>query len=117
MTTESLRRSDPVPILTTQFLLGSIPFIIGSIFLPKFDLTTNLVFDLIYVIVFTGIIQYYLWNGLLRRGRVGKITTMAFAVPAASILIDSVLSSTLPSYISIVGAAIMFVGIFLSSSD
>jgi drug/metabolite transporter (DMT)-like permease len=110
-----LRDSDPVPILTTQFFIGSIPFIIGSFFLPKFVLTGDLFWDLIYIIVFTGIIQYYLWNALLRRGRVGRITTMAFAVPATSIVIDSVLSSSLPGYLSVAGAVVMFLGIFLSS--
>jgi drug/metabolite transporter (DMT)-like permease len=110
-----LRNSEPVPILTAQFLLGSIPFVLGSILFPKFDLTTDLVFDLVYVIVFTGLIQYYLWNGLLRRGRVGRITTMAFAVPATSILIDSILTSTLPSLFAVAGATVMFLGIFLSS--
>lgn len=110
-----LRNSDPIPILTTQFMLGSIPFVLGSLAFPRFELTGNLVFDLIYIIVFTGVIQYYLWNALLRRGRVGRITTMAFAVPATSIVIDSLLSSSLPSSLAIVGAIIMFFGIFLSN--
>ena len=110
-----LRDRDPVPILTTQFLVGSIPLIFGCLFLPKFIPSTNLFFDLIYVVVFTGVIQYYLWNGMLRRGRVGRITTLAFAVPATSILIDSVRSSTIPSYLSIVGAGVMFFGIFISN--
>jgi len=110
-----LRQSDPIPILTTQFLLGSIPFIGGAFLFPKFDLTENLFLDLLYIVGVTGVIQYYLWNALLRRGRVGRITTMAFAVPATSIIIDSVLSSTLPSYVAVAGAAVMFFGIFLSS--
>jgi drug/metabolite transporter (DMT)-like permease len=110
-----LRDRDPIPILTTQFLVGSIPLIIGSFFSLRFIPSTNLFFDLIYVVVFTGVIQYYLWNGLLRRGRVGRITTLAFAVPATSILIDSIRSSTIPSYISIIGAGVMFFGIFISN--
>jgi len=110
-----LRERDPIPILTTQFVVGSIPLMIGSLFLPKFIPSPNLFFDLIYVVVFTGVIQYYLWNGLLRRGRVGRITTLAFAVPATSILIGSIRSSTIPSYLSIVGAGVMFFGIFISN--
>jgi drug/metabolite transporter (DMT)-like permease len=110
-----LRTSDPVPILATQCLLGSIPFFVGSLFLPKLVITPNLFFDLVYIVVFTGCIQYYIWNSLLRRGRVGRITTVAFAVPATSVLIDSVLSQTLPSFFAIAGAAVMFLGIFLSS--
>jgi len=110
-----LRNSEPIPILTTQFLLGSILFIAGAFFYPKFDLTENLVFDLLYIVLITGVVQYYLWNALLRRGRVGRITTMAFAVPATSVVIDSILSSTWPSVLAIAGALVMFLGIFLSS--
>jgi len=110
-----LRYSEPLPILTTQFLLGSIPFIFGAFLFPKFVLTENLFLDLLYIVGVTGVIQYYLWNALLRRGRVGRITTMAFAVPATSIIIDSVLSSTVPGYVAVAGAAVMFFGIFLSS--
>jgi len=110
-----LRNTDPMPVLTTQFLLGSLPFLIGALIFPEFHFTQGLFIDLIYIVVFTGLIQYYLWNGLLRRGRIGRITTMAFAVPATSIIIDSILTSSIPSYIAIVGAAIMFFGIFLSS--
>jgi drug/metabolite transporter (DMT)-like permease len=110
-----LRDRNPIPILTTQFLVGSIPFIVGSLLLPKFIPSASLFFDLVYIVVFTGVIQYYLWNRLLRRGRVGKITTLAFAVPATSILIDSIRSGTLPSYVAIAGAGVMFSGIFISN--
>jgi len=110
-----LRNSEPIPVLTTQFVVGSIPFVVGTFLFPRFDPTSSLFIDLIYVVVFTGLIQYYLWNGLLRRGRVGRITTMAFAVPATSIIIDSILSSTIPGDLAIVGATVMFFGIFISS--
>jgi drug/metabolite transporter (DMT)-like permease len=110
-----LKTREPIPMLTTQFLVGSIPMIIGSIFLPQLQVTGDFVIDIVYVIVFTGVIQYYLWNGLLRRGRVGRITTMAFAVPATSILIDSIQTSTFPTAFEILGAIVMFLGIFVSS--
>ncbi len=40
---------------------------------------------------------------------------MTFAIPAASIAINSLLTKTLPSYLAVGGAAIMFLGIFVSS--
>jgi drug/metabolite transporter (DMT)-like permease len=67
-----LRHREPMPLLATQFLLGSIPMVIGALFFPAIRPSTNFVIDMVYVIVFTGLIQYYLWNGLLRRGRGGK---------------------------------------------
>ena len=110
-----VRARDPIPVLTTQFLVGAIPLLAGAVFFPEIKFAPGFVFDLVYVVLFTGVIQYYLWNGLLRRGRVGRITTMAFAVPATTILIDAVETSTIPPAISIAGVAVMFVGIFIST--
>jgi drug/metabolite transporter (DMT)-like permease len=113
-----LRGRQPFPILTTQFLIGSIPLLIGTIFFSQIEITPNLVFDLSYIVVFTGLVQFYFWNGLLRRGRVGRITTLAFAVPAVTVLIDYFRHITVPgidSIISAVGAALMFIGIFVSN--
>lgn len=110
-----LKMREPIPMLTTQFLVGSIPLVIGSFLLPQLTVTTNFLIDLFYVIVFTGVVQFYLWNGLLRRGRVGRITTMAFAVPAVTILIDSLRTLTVPGSFVIIGAIVMFLGIFISN--
>ena len=110
-----LKAREPIPMLTTQFLVGSIPMVMGAFFFPQMTVTTNFLIDLVYVIVFTGVIQFYLWNGLLRRGRVGRITTMAFAVPALTILIDSIRNLTVPTYFEVIGAIVMFLGIFISN--
>ncbi len=110
-----LRAKKPIPILTTQFLLGSIPCLVGAVFYPQARFTLNLVGDLIYIVIFTGVVQFYLWNGLLRRGRVGRITTLAFAVPAVTILIDYIRGISVPTTYSLAGAVLMFVGIFISN--
>jgi drug/metabolite transporter (DMT)-like permease len=110
-----LRAREPVPVLTTQFVVGSIPMVIGSFFLPELRPSTSLLFDVLYIIFLSGVIQYYLWNGLMRRGRVGRITTMAFAVPAITIFLDSIQTLAFPSTFAIIGAIVMFVGIFISS--
>ena len=103
------------PVLTTQFLVGSIPCLVGAFLFPQFVFNTSLLIDLVYIIVFTGLVQFYLWNSLLRRGRVGQITTLAFAVPALTILVDYLRGLAVPTYISILGALLMFLGIFISS--
>ncbi|MDA4130755.1 MAG: DMT family transporter [Thaumarchaeota archaeon] len=110
-----LRNRELAPIFTTQFLLGSIPFVIGSLFFPRVVPTINFFVDFAYIIFVMGLVQYFLWNKLLRLGRVGKITTMAFAVPATSIFINAVLTFTAPSWLSVLGAGIMFTGIFVAS--
>jgi len=110
-----LRTREPMPILTTQFLVGSIPGAVGSLFLPQISLGINLLVDVVYLVLFGGVILFVLWNGLLRRGRVGRITTMAFAVPAMTILIDSVRTLTSPSSLAVVGGIMMFVGVFIAN--
>ena len=110
-----LRSRDPIPILTTQFLVGSIPGAVGSVFYPQISPGINLLTDLVYIVFFSGVVLFVLWNGLLRRGRVGRITTMAFAVPAMSILIDSIRTLAMPASLAVVGGIMMFIGVFIAN--
>ena len=110
-----LRSRDPIPILTTQFLVGSIPGAIGSVFYPQISPGISLLVDLVYIVFFSGVVLFVLWNGLLRRGRVGRITTMAFAVPATTILIDSIRTITFPSSLAVIGGVMMFIGVFIAN--
>jgi drug/metabolite transporter (DMT)-like permease len=110
-----LRNRDPIPILTTQFLVGSIPGVVGSVFYPQISPGVNLVVDAVYIVLFSGVVMFVLWNGLLRRGRVGRITTLAFAVPAMTILVDSIRTLTSPSSLTILGGAMMFIGVFIAN--
>jgi drug/metabolite transporter (DMT)-like permease len=110
-----LRNRDPIPILTTQFLVGSIPGAVGSLFFPQISPGINLLVDLVYIVLFSGVVLFVLWNGLLRRGRVGRITTMAFAVPAMTILIDSVRTLTSPDILAVIGGVMMFIGVFIAN--
>jgi len=114
-----LRNRDPVPILATQFLVGSIPGAVGSLFYPQISPGINLLIDVVYIVLFSGVAMFVLWNGLLRRGRVGRITTLAFAVPAMTILVDSFRTLGPPSSLAILGGVVMFIGIFIAnwSSD
>ena len=70
---------------------------------------------LVYIVVFSGEVLFFLWNGVLRRGRVGRITTLAFAVPAVTILIDSIRTLTWPSSLAIAGGVMMFTGVFIAN--
>jgi drug/metabolite transporter (DMT)-like permease len=110
-----LRSRNPIPIFATQFLVGSIPGVIGSLLYPQLSPGINLLVDVAYIVLFTGVVQFILWNGLLRRGRVGRITTLAFAVPATTILTDSIRSLVPPSSLAVLGGIVMFVGIFISN--
>lgn len=111
-----MKDKDPLSLLGTQFLIGSIPFLFGSIFYPQVSFTQNFFFDLAYLSVLSGVFQFFLWNAMLKVERVGRVTTMAFAIPATTVAVQSIETATLPSLISIVGALLMFLGIFISNS-
>jgi drug/metabolite transporter (DMT)-like permease len=110
-----LRSREPIPILTTQFLVGSIPGAVGSLLFPQISPGINLLVDVVYLVLFSGVALFVLWNGLLRRGRVGRITTMALAVPAMTILVDSIRTLTLPSTLAVTGGVMMFIGVFIAN--
>jgi drug/metabolite transporter (DMT)-like permease len=110
-----LRNRDPLPILTTQFLVGSIPGVVGSLFYPQISPGVNLLADVSYIVLFSGVAMFVLWNGLLRRGRVGRVTTLAFAVPATTILIDSIRALAWPDALTVLGGVVMFAGVFIAN--
>ena len=110
-----LRNRDPIPIFTTQFLVGSIPGAVGSLFYPQISPGINLLVDVVYIVLFSGVVLFFLWNGLLRRGRVGRITTLGFAVPAVTIVIDSVRTFALPSSLAVLGGVMMFIGVSIAN--
>jgi drug/metabolite transporter (DMT)-like permease len=110
-----LRNRDPIPIFTTQFLVGSIPGAVGSLFYPQISPGINLLVDVVYIVLFSGVVLFFLWNGLLRRGRVGRITTLGFAVPAVTIVIDSVRTLALPSSLAVLGGVMMFIGVSIAN--
>ncbi len=112
-----LKAEDPISVAGTQFLIGSVPLILASFFNPRVSFAQGFVFDIFYMGVLGGAVQLFMWNSMLRVERVGRLTTMAFAVPAAAVAIQSVESSTFPALTSIVGATLMFAGIYLANSN
>ena len=113
-----LRDRQVLPLLTTQFLIGSIPMILGALVFPMTtNLTGQFLLDLVYLVVFGGMIQMALWQGMLRTQSVARVTTTTFAIPAATMLWQSLEFHEIPGVIPIVGASIMFLGILVSQVD
>jgi drug/metabolite transporter (DMT)-like permease len=51
---------------------------------------------------------------MARMESIGRVTTIAFGVPATSVVIQALLTGELPTPIEILGVAVMFVGIYIS---
>ncbi len=109
-----LKNQDPVRTVATQFLIG------GLFFLPLFPFTFHLnpasgfFIDLGYVALVGGALSLLLWNALARIESIGRITTVAFAVPATTVIIQALLTGEIPSPVEVAGVGVMFAGIYIS---
>lgn len=109
------RRYDPASLVGSQYLIGSIPFVIGAFFFPTIHFTPSFFIDLVYMAIPAGAIQLFLWNHLLRIETVAKVTTLTLIIPAITLSVQSIETLTLPSVTAIVGAIVIFVGIYFSN--
>lgn len=112
-----MRDLDPAGVVSSQFLFASVPFVVGSMFYPSVHFTPEYVFDVAYTGVLGGAVAWSLWNAMLSVEKVGKVTTMAYGIPATTIALQSVITLRLPLPISILGAVIMFIGIYISYGE
>jgi drug/metabolite transporter (DMT)-like permease len=109
-----LMNQNPVQTVATQFFLGGLmffPFVPFTFFLNP---TPAFFIDLGYVSLIGGVLTLLVWNALVRTDTIGRVTTLVFAVPAASVMIQSALTRELPSPLEIAGICVMFAGIYVS---
>jgi drug/metabolite transporter (DMT)-like permease len=78
------------------------------------NVTPEFLLDLGYISIFSGFASFLLWSGMLRREKVGNVTTIAFAVPAVTTLIETIQTGVTPGPATLGGIGIMFLGIYLS---
>lgn len=112
-----MRLHEPAGVVSSQFLFGSVPFLVGAIFYPSVHFTPGYVIDVLYTGVLGGVVAWSIWNALLRIERVGKVTTMSYGIPVMTIALQSILTMQLPLPTSILGATVMFIGIYISYGE
>jgi drug/metabolite transporter (DMT)-like permease len=110
-----LKENDPVSVVASQFLLGSLIMMVFSPVGFKLIFTGRFVIDLLYLAVFGGAAQFLLWDLMMREDRIDVTTTSVFAVPALTMVLQSIETMKLPSALSITGVALMFAGIYTSA--
>jgi len=111
-----IRSQDRMMTIATQLLLVGVFLLLGVPMNYKLEYSTNLVFDMIYLSVLSGVAQFYLWNGLARIHKISKMATLIYLVPVAATIVDFVETRLFPSFLSIVGMCVMILGIYLSRS-
>jgi drug/metabolite transporter (DMT)-like permease len=109
-----LKNQEPVRTVATQFFIGGLLFIPFLPFTFYLNPTPLFFIDLGYVSVAGGAITLLLWNAMVRMESIGRVTTIAFAVPATSVVIQALLTGQLPTPVEILGVAVMFAGIYIS---
>lgn len=111
-----LAKRDPLRTLCTASLFSTIGYF-ALLLLPgfQFRFSEDLVVDVAYMAVAAGALNAYLWISLLRRERVSKITTVAFAAPVITLAYSAAASRAIPSFYELGGVTLIFLGIYLSN--
>jgi drug/metabolite transporter (DMT)-like permease len=110
-----MKDMDPLIVNTSQLLLGGIMMLIVS---PLFGLEMQLNFetltDLFFVGTLGGSATFILWNVMMKYEKVNKVTVASFSIPIFSTVLDSIITSDIPSLYSVFGLSLMAVGIGVS---
>jgi drug/metabolite transporter (DMT)-like permease len=111
------RSQDAATTVGTQLLICGTLFAVFAPITFAVNVTPEFLLDLGYISIFSGFASFLLWSGMLRRERVGKVTTLAFAVPAMTTLIEAIETGVIPSLATLGGIGIIFLGIYISSIE
>jgi len=111
-----MKEDDPVSVVGSQFMLGSLFMLILSPIGFRLNFTGRFVIDLLYLSLLGGVAQFLVWDLMIREEKINIVTTSIFAVPALTMLVQALETLTLPSVLAVVGVAIMFLGIYISQS-
>ena len=109
-----LRNQDPARTVATQFLIGGLLYVPLFPFVFYLNPTPEFFLDLTYVSVIGGAVTLLLWNAMVRMESIGRVTTLAFAVPATTVILQALITGEVPSPVEILGVGIMFAGIYIS---
>jgi len=109
-----LRGQDSITTMATQFFVCALLFWLISPIGFRVEVTSEFVFDLAYISLLSGFVTFFLWNAMAGMETVDRLTTLVFAVPASSILLQAAETRTAPSLLSLLGVGLMFLGILIS---
>ncbi len=110
-----LSTQDSLQTMATAFLfcvpLWAVLALADFGFRPSFALG----FDVAYLSLLASIVALYLWAALLKLEKVTKLTVIIFLIPVITLAYGVVTSGVVPSYLTVAGIALIFVGIYASN--
>jgi drug/metabolite transporter (DMT)-like permease len=110
-----LKGQDQAMTVATQLLLAAALFFVLSPLEFKLVLRLSFWFDLVYLGLLSGVVSYFLWNAMARSHKVGRMTTLIYLTPVAATLAQSVETSVMPSFITLIGLCVMTFGVCVST--
>jgi drug/metabolite transporter (DMT)-like permease len=110
-----LSSQDPLQTLTTATMLCLVLWVVLASVDFGIRPTANLAFDLLYLGLASGIVALFLWAALLKTERIAKLTVIIFITPVITLAYGIATTRVIPSYITLAGVALIFVGIYASN--
>ncbi|MDA4137373.1 MAG: DMT family transporter [Thaumarchaeota archaeon] len=110
-----LRLQDPIQTLATGSLVSFLFY--GALSFADFSFrpSLNLLFDVGFLGVVAWALNPFLWMALLRTEKLAKLTTLIFIAPVVTLVYGAATTGVIPSYITLGGVALIFIGIYTSS--
>jgi drug/metabolite transporter (DMT)-like permease len=109
-----LRDYDPLVLNATQFLIGALFFLPLLPFGLRVVDASRFALGLAYSAVLGGLVQFLLWNLMLREEKVNRVVVFVFSVPIFTTFLDAVGGDLTLTPNSIAGIVMMFLGIAIS---
>jgi drug/metabolite transporter (DMT)-like permease len=110
-----LSSQDSLQTLSTGFLCCTILWAVVAVADFGARPSLNLGFDVGYLGIASGVVALYLWSALLRSERVTKLTVLIFVTPVITLVYGVVTTGVVPSYLTLAGVVLIFVGIYASN--
>jgi drug/metabolite transporter (DMT)-like permease len=110
-----LRLQDPVQTLATGSLVSFLFYVAFSFADFSFRPSWNLLFDVGFLGVVAWALNPFLWMALLRTEKLAKLTTLIFIAPVVTMIYGVATTGVIPSYITLGGVVLIFLGIYTSS--
>ncbi len=110
-----LRTQNTVQTLATASFISFLLY--GAFSVTDFTLrpSADLAIDVTFLGLVSGALNFYIWMALVKVEKVGRLTTLIFLAPIITLIYSVATTGVIPSYITLGGVVLIFVGIYSSN--
>jgi drug/metabolite transporter (DMT)-like permease len=107
-----LRNQDTIQTLATASFVSFLLY--GAFSFADFSLrpSVDLAVDVTFLGLISGALNFYIWMALIKVEKVGRLTTLIFLAPIITLVYSVATTGAVPSYITLGGVALIFIGIY-----